>query len=188
MPEPSDSRRSGAGVAVAAPVETGCWLSIEVVLDGGEWEMLSDAAALAEAASRAVALSPSIDGTDPALACIALSNDATVRDLNKRFRGQDKATNVLSFPAPPAQHERDGLPRLGDIALAFETVAREAQEQGVSLAHHFQHLVVHGLLHLLGFDHETEGEAEEMEGLEVEILATLGIGNPYTQEVETHSL
>jgi probable rRNA maturation factor len=104
---------------------------------------------------------------------LMLADDETLRDLNARWRGQDKPTNVLSFPAP------DGF-GLGDIALAFETVAAEAQAQGKTLAAHTSHLIVHGFLHLLGYDHEDEGEAIEMEARERAILATLGVADPYT--------
>ena len=112
---------------------------------------------------------------------ILLTDDDSVRDLNARFRGKDYATNVLSFPAPqnPEGH-------LGDIALAFGVCASEAAEQGKPLAHHLQHLVAHGVLHLLGYDHETDAEAEHMEGLERVILAGLGVPDPYAAEQGDH--
>ncbi len=105
---------------------------------------------------------------------ILLTDDATVADLNQRFRGKAGPTNVLSFPAPanPGGH-------LGDIALAYGVCAREAEQQGKSLAHHLQHLVAHGVLHLVGWDHQTETEAGEMEALERQILAGLSIPDPY---------
>jgi probable rRNA maturation factor len=106
-----------------------------------------------------------------------LADDEALRELNARWRGKETATNVLSFPAP----EGFGL---GDIALAFETVAAEAQAQGKSLAAHASHLIVHGFLHLLGYDHEDEGEAVEMEARERAILATLGVADPYTVAAE----
>ena len=112
---------------------------------------------------------------------VLLTDDAAVKDLNGRFRGQDKPTNVLSFPAPanPEHH-------LGDVALAFETCAREADEQGKPLARHLQHLVAHGVLHLLGYDHMNDVEAEEMESLERVILAGLGVPDPYAAEQGDH--
>ena len=103
---------------------------------------------------------------------VVLTTDEEVHALNKTFRHQDKATNVLSFPS-------DEKAELGDIILAYETVLKEAQELGISALHHTLHLIVHGFLHLLGYDHETEHEAEEMESLEIKILQTLNIENPY---------
>jgi len=99
---------------------------------------------------------------------------AESRRLNARYRGKDKPTNVLSFPAAanPEGH-------LGDIALAYGVCAREALEQGKPLAHHLQHLVAHGVLHLLGYDHMSDDEAETMEGLERVVLAGLGAPDPY---------
>ncbi len=105
---------------------------------------------------------------------ILLTDDDSVAELNERFRGKAGPTNVLSFPAPanPEDH-------LGDIALAYGVCAREAAEQDKPLAHHLQHLVAHGVLHLLGYDHLTEAEAEAMETLERRILAGLGVPDPY---------
>ena len=97
---------------------------------------------------------------------ILLTDDASVRELNARFRHKDVATNVLSFPAPPNPERH-----LGDVALAFGVCAREAGEQGKRLRHHLQHLVAHGVLHLLGYDHMSDDEAEEMEGLERIVMA-----------------
>jgi probable rRNA maturation factor len=115
---------------------------------------------------------------DPAagLVAIQLTDDAGIRALNRQFRSKDKATNVLSFPAPPML---GGEAMLGDIAIAFETVASEAQDEDKRFEDHLAHLVVHGLLHLLGEDHETAAEAERMEAREVALLARLGIADPY---------
>lgn len=110
--------------------------------------------------------------------CIVLSDDAEQRELNRTYRGKDAPTNVLAFPlgdAAPA-----GAPvLLGDVVLAFETVAREAAEQEKPLADHLRHLVVHGVLHLCGFDHENDTDAVIMEAREVEILRGLGVPDPY---------
>ena len=105
---------------------------------------------------------------------LLLTDDASVRDLNRQFRDQDNPINVLSFPAPP-NPERF----LGDVALAFGVCALEAADQGKPLAHHLQHLVAHGVLHLLGYDHMNDDEAEAMEGLERVVLAGLGVPDPY---------
>ena len=110
---------------------------------------------------------------------VLLTDDAALQDLNARFRGKDKLTNVLSFPAPESAR-----PHLGDVALAYGVCTAEAQAQGKSLAAHLMHLTAHGVLHLLGYDHETEAEAEAMEGLERAILAGLGLPDPYETDVQ----
>jgi probable rRNA maturation factor len=108
---------------------------------------------------------------------VRIVDEAEGRALNARWRGRDHATNVLSFPAelPPGV----ALPLLGDLVVCAPVVAREAAEQGKAEADHWAHLVIHGTLHLLGFDHETEAEATVMEDLERALLAGLGIGDPY---------
>jgi probable rRNA maturation factor len=111
---------------------------------------------------------------------VNLSDDASIRGLNHLYRGQDKPTNVLSFPFEDEfSHLVPGPEPLGDIILAFETIAREAVEQDKPLSHHVAHLVAHGVLHLFGYDHLTPRQAEEMENLEQDILATLDIPSPY---------
>ncbi len=112
-------------------------------------------------------------------ASIVLADDALVRDLNRTYRRQDRATNVLSFANDDRPAGEGGPCLLGDVVLARETVLREARDQGKSVAEHMSHLVVHGLLHLLGFDHDRALQAERMEALEVAILAGLGIEDPY---------
>jgi probable rRNA maturation factor len=108
---------------------------------------------------------------------IRVMGEDEMRDLNARYRGRDKATNVLSFPAqsPP----RGGPRLLGDLALCQPVVEREAAEQGKPLADHYAHLVVHGVLHLAGFDHEAAADAEVMEAREIAVLARLGVADPY---------
>lgn len=164
-------------------------IEIEIVEDAGDWSALGDIAQLEGQilrAAEAVAAEPAVAAflpTAPAVAgaVVALSCDESVAGLNAQFRGKAKPTNVLSFPAPhSAQPLEDGEPRaLGDIVLAVETITREAAEMGLPVAHHLTHLVVHGLLHLLGYDHLTAEDAEAMEALEIRILAKLGIGDPY---------
>ena len=145
----------------------------------GEWEGLVGAAsaALGEVA-------PEL--THPRLSVSALfTSDAHVHELNREWRQRDKPTNVLSFPMLTRNHllalEVEGPPvLLGDIALACETCAREAQEKGVPLEHHAAHLIIHGLLHLAGHDHvHSDEEAEAMEALEIAALAKMGIEDPY---------
>lgn len=108
---------------------------------------------------------------------ILLTDDAEQHEFNRQWRGKDSSTNVLSFPQIEPFGPVMGI--LGDITLARETLEREAEEQGVSFADHFSHLVVHGFLHILGYDHLTDAEALQMESLETQILATIGIADPY---------
>ncbi len=112
---------------------------------------------------------------------VLLTDDEGVRVLNRDYRGKDRPTNVLSFPADPLP----GLPEegqpLGDLAFAYETCAGEATDKGLPIEHHASHLIVHGLLHLVGYDHIGEDEAEAMEALEIRVLARLGIGDPYAE-------
>lgn len=113
---------------------------------------------------------------------IVLADDAFVRDLNRQYRNIDRPTNVLSFPV--GDDNGHGPVLLGDVVLAYETVQREARAAGKSLSAHVTHLIIHGILHLLGYDHEDEQEAEEMEALETALLARLGITDPYVAVME----
>jgi probable rRNA maturation factor len=160
-------------------------LDIDIMREAGQWARNS-ATLVRRAATRAYEAAG--EAADAEL-CVVLADDAFVRKLNKSYRGKDKPTNVLSFPAgaiPVAAGpeplwggaDRNARP-LGDIVLAAETIAREAEKQGKSLGDHLSHLVVHGLLHLLGEDHEDDDEAEAMEARERTILASLGIADPY---------
>jgi probable rRNA maturation factor len=111
---------------------------------------------------------------------IALVTDARIRALNRAYRGKDKPTNVLSFAALDGERPRPGMPwLLGDVVLSSGVIAREAKKQGKNLEHHLTHLAVHGVLHLLGYDHEQDRDAEAMEALEIAALARMGIANPY---------
>jgi probable rRNA maturation factor len=163
----------------------------EVVVSAESWQSEPDAEAIVQ---RAIAVASVAADADIGHAEIAvmLTDDATIRTLNKDFRGIDKPTNVLSFPAPEIgggqdeggrdEGDQDEAPRaLGDIAIAYETLRREADEEGKPFTHHLSHLAVHGFLHLIGYDHETDDEAEVMEALEVEILTQLGIPDPYAE-------
>jgi len=133
----------------------------------------------AVAAVNSVPLSQRPEG--PLSLSLVLADDARVRALNRDYRGTDKPTNVLAFAA--LEGETPDLPgepvELGDVVIALETVLAEAREQGKAAADHLTHLTVHGTLHLLGFDHQDETEAEAMEGLEVRVLAGLGVADPY---------
>jgi probable rRNA maturation factor len=144
----------------------------EIVVEARAWlaaepRARSLARAAAAATLKAEAAPPS------ASLVILLADDERLRDLNSGFRGKDAPTNVLSFPTA------SGDDSLGDIALALGVCQREAAEQGKTLADHLQHLTAHGVLHLLGYDHETDAEAEAMESKERAILAGLGVADPY---------
>lgn len=110
---------------------------------------------------------------------LVFTNDADIREINGKWRHIDKPTNVLSFPAFALQPGQEPGEILGDIVIARESVAREAAEEHKSFDDHLSHLVVHGLLHLMGYDHQNDEEAEQMETLERKILASLGISDPY---------
>lgn len=110
---------------------------------------------------------------------VLLTSDAEMQILNKQWRGKDKTTNVLSFPSPDMPVPEGEVAHLGDIVLAWGAVAREAQDAGITLADHLTHLVVHGTLHLLGLDHEDDADADMMEKKETEILAGIGLADPY---------
>jgi probable rRNA maturation factor len=151
---------------------------IEVQVEDAGWRaLLPDAERLATSAAEAsLAATPDAGAGDVA---ILLTNDAEVQGLNRQFRGKDAPTNVLSFPAGPNPHGH-----LGDVALALGVCAAEARVQAKTLADHLQHLVAHGVLHLVGYDHQDEAEAEAMEGLERDILAGLGVADPYAERPE----
>ncbi len=177
-------------------------VSLDISVPSRLWRGLPRARAIArETMAAAVAESGGVtrQGADVSL---CLADDAALRALNSRWRGVDKPTNVLSFPsAVDAVADRVGRapkgvrkdPRLttgygarlhlGDIALAYETLAREAGDLGVPLADHYRHLIAHGFLHLIGYDHKTDAEAERMEALETRILARLGAADPYARAV-----
>lgn len=158
-------------------------ISADVIIEAEGWppgEELSDLVGAALAAAL-----EEIEDTfeEPAELTVLFADDARVQELNRDFLGKDKPTNVLSFPASDEAGE-PGSEMLGDIVLARETVEREAAEQRKPLEAHIAHLVVHGFLHLLGYDHEDDEEAEEMEALETRILANLDIADPYADEAD----
>lgn len=157
-------------------------IDIEAPWPEGEWEALATRAA--EAAAQAA---PELAHSRLS-ASVLFTSDAEIHGLNAEWRGKDKPTNVLSFPmldrADLLDLAAEGPPELiGDIALARETCAREAADKGVSIEAHAAHLIVHGLLHLAGYDHETgDAEAEAMEALETKALAVMGLADPYGRE------
>jgi probable rRNA maturation factor len=144
-------------------------LTIELRVEDWRWRRNSATLKLIRQAARLA-----VKSTEMPLGAltILLSDDATLRALNRRFRGKPRTTNVLSFPSPDPAY-------LGDIAIAYGIVAREAHAQGKRIKAHAAHLAVHGVLHLAGYDHQKEAEALEMEALEGQILGRLGLRNPY---------
>lgn len=162
-------------------------LLVETVVAAGDWDAATGWADLARrACAAAIARTPHaalLDAPFDVEVGVRLADDAEVRRLNAQFRGKDKPTNVLSFPMTPPEHlgaSPEAL--LGDIVLAAETIAREAVERGLSPADHATHLIVHGMLHLLGYDHEQdEAQAEAMEAIERTALGALGLSDPYAE-------
>ncbi len=153
----------------------------EVLVVADCWRDEPDAEAVIQRAIAAAAETVDQDVGEAELA-VMLTDDAGIRTLNSNWRGIDKQTNVLSFPAlQPSRSSGEGdAPRmLGDIAIAYQTMRKEADEEQKPFDHHLSHLAVHGFLHLIGYDHDKDDEAEAMEALEQEILAQLGIPNPY---------
>ncbi|WP_313001432.1 rRNA maturation RNase YbeY [Brevundimonas sp.] len=147
---------------------------IEIEVEDAAW-----AAALPDAEAVVLRAATAALGTVEGDVVVLLTDDAGVQDLNARFRDRDRPTNVLSFPAAES-----AFPHLGDVVLGHAYCAAEAEAQGKTLSDHLSHLVVHGVLHLLGRDHEDDAEAEEMEAEEREILASLGVADPYAAEHE----
>ena len=152
--------------------------AIDISAEATGWEKIPGM----EACVRRAAEAAMLDGeAPPSEISVVLSDDEHIRELNRHHRGMDKPTNVLSFPAARMKTPA-GTPRfLGDIVLAFETCEREAADETKPLENHVAHLVVHGVLHLLGYDHEDDEEAEMMEARERQILAKLGIPDPYAR-------
>ncbi len=155
-------------------------LTVDILIESDAWQMLPEAEDVARRAIAAAADSSAAIQRRDAEISVLLCDDETIAVLNGRWRGHENPTNVLSFPALPVQgaaaHEKAPL---GDIAIAYETLVREAGESGKAASAHLAHLVVHGFLHLLGYDHQTDDEAERMECLERDILARIGVADPY---------
>jgi probable rRNA maturation factor len=178
MNDPGDSTLAASASDSSADSEPPERLSVVIINEAGDWSAFAAAERAIERAAAALADHPRCGRARGAEASVVLGDDALVRMLNRTYRGKDKPTNVLSFPFQvPSGAEPDAT--LGDVVLAAETVAGEAARRGISPLHHLQHLVVHGLLHLLGFEHDTDAEAEDMEQVETEILAALGVADPH---------
>ena len=178
----SKSTKKAAKKAALKPARKFASL-IDVMVQSPRWKKQPQASAIVRKAIQAAAKATSTP--QPELA-IVLTDDSAIQALNRDWRGFDRPTNVLSFPAPKrrAGRARDGRSlgnSLGDIIIAFQTVAREAAGEGKPFKHHLAHLAVHGFLHLLGHDHETDREARTMERLEVKILAGLRVPDPYVE-------
>ncbi len=183
-PDPGQSTTSAA--AAHAPGATGACISVILHAEGtGKSEMSTLISDVRDAARAALGVA----GVARAEMTLVITDDARMRALNRQFRGIDKPTNVLSFPEPEeSPHpEQNAAPSLGDVVVSLDTLVREAAEQGKSFSAHAAHLVVHGVLHLLGYDHASDGDAARMEALEVRTLARLGFPDPYAnpQLVET---
>jgi probable rRNA maturation factor len=155
-------------------------LAVEVLRKSQLWDRAAVSNAMLGRASTAAFSAARTRGDGPCEVTIVLTDDTELRRLNRTWRGKDAPTNVLSFPPGARMGEPLGEPlSLGDVVLAYETVVREAHADGIALADHVVHLVVHGVLHLLGYEHDDAAKAERMESLERAVLATFGIADPY---------
>ena len=150
---------------------------IDVIVEAPQWDAARGAEATIRRALSEAAIATRANFADRVLA-VLLTDDAAIRRLNGQWRNIDKPTNVLSFPPAPSAVP-DAVKSLGDIAIAYETAAREARTDDKPFDHHLAHLAVHGFLHLLGYDHESDADAQSMEQLERVILARLGVPDPY---------
>jgi len=150
-------------------------LAVDIVVESPLWKAQRGADAMLRRALAAAAAAVPSEGE----LAVVLTDDAAIRALNRDWRGKDAATNVLSFPAKEGRHDRRAPRLLGDIVMAYETVAREAAAEGKPFMHHLAHLAVHGFLHLVGYDHEANEGADAMEALEIAILARLDVPDPY---------
>jgi probable rRNA maturation factor len=149
---------------------------VDIVVEAALWK---DRRGVKPLLRRALAEAAAMLSTTDAELAIVLTDDSAIRRLNRRWRGKDEPTNVLAFPAKQPRTSSSPHRLIGDIVIAYQTLAREAAAAHKPFRHHLAHLAVHGYLHLSGHDHGTDGEAAVMEGLEIAILARLGIPNPY---------
>jgi len=154
-------------------------VNLDILVEAGGWPGEEALETLADGAVGATLDEAGLVAQGPVELSLVFTDDEHIQALNAQWRGKDKPTNVLSFPAFPTRPGGPLPPMLGDIVLAWETVSREAELEGKPIEHHITHLIVHGLLHLLGHDHEVDDEAEAMETLERASLARLAIPDPY---------
>ncbi|HEV3043944.1 MAG TPA: rRNA maturation RNase YbeY [Roseiarcus sp.] len=178
-PRPQSATRSGA-----EPNAQSRQIKLDIAIERPSplWAALPGAKELAERAVLASAIACGVALGEKAEVSVQLVDDEQIRALNARWRGLDQPTNVLSFPAAPVERLA-AAPLLGDIVVAYETTRREAEDERIGMSDHFAHLVVHGFLHLVGFDHQSGDEAEKMEALETRVLAGLAIADPYANDV-----
>lgn len=168
MATPADRAPEGRG-----PVH------IDIAVLDDRWQGVPDLYRLAEDAALNAIAHGGV-GSGPAELSLVFSTDERVRELNADYRGKSTATNVLSFPADQPGEQSPGQDRLlGDVVVAFETISEEAEAQGKTFENHLCHLIVHGILHLLGYDHEVDSSADKMEALEIAALAHMNVPNPY---------
>jgi probable rRNA maturation factor len=153
-------------------------VTVEILLHSALWKAHRKAKTVLRQAISEAAL---LLGVKAGEVAVVLTNDAAIRVLNAKWRRRDRATDVLSFPAEAGRFSDGTSPLLGDIVIAYETTQREACTQKKPFMNHLVHLAVHGFLHLLGYDHEAQHDAEEMERLEISILARIGILDPYIE-------
>jgi probable rRNA maturation factor len=157
-------------------------VKLEIAVHSKLWQKQRTAQSIVRKAVLAAAKAASTPGAELA---IVLDNDSAIKALNRDWRGKNAATNVLSFPAAPTSPAAKGgksarpAPYIGDIVIAYQTTAREAVAEGKPFSHHLAHLAIHGFLHLLGYDHENDRDAEKMERLERRILGRLAVPDPY---------
>lgn len=159
---------------------------IDLVIPCAEWLEIAEIETIVSKSARQAVQAALPEAAADVEVSIVLGSDELIRGLNRQYKNQDKPTNVLSFPSGECVLDELGPKLLGDVILAYETIGAEAQVQGKSISNHACHLTVHGVLHLLGFTHDEEEQAQHMEQLEIDILASLGLPNPYVSQSDAY--